>query len=298
MTALTSYFFLFWSLSLLWFHQDLGELLALSWNDNRYTHIALIPFITAALIYLKRKKVFRHIPRARWMGLPLLALGGTLWFVTRGWPGYLDHDFELGLAATAIIITWVAAFILFYGTRTARAALFPLSLLVLAIPIPTGIVQVVEVNLQMGSAETAAMLYRLLAVPVFREGTIFSLPGVTIQVARECSGIRSSTSLLITALVLSHLFLRSHWRRALCVGLSVPIAIFKNAVRIVILSCLGAYVSPDYLTGPLHHEGGPLFSILSLAILSSALWTLRRNEEGKAKICASPELVPPLLKGN
>ena len=42
-----------------------------------------------------------------------------------------------------------------------------------------------------------------------RHGTVFELPGIVLQVAQECSGIRSSWVLLITSLLASHLFLKN-----------------------------------------------------------------------------------------
>jgi exosortase len=117
---------------------------------------------------------------------------------------------------------------------------------------------------------------------VFREGLVFSLPELTIEVARECSGIRSSIALLVTALVLGYLYLRSNWRRACLIILVIPIAILKNAVRIATLSSLGSYVSIDYINGTLHHGGGPVFSLLSLSLLLGVLWSLRRRERRSA----------------
>ena len=269
MTARTTYFSLFLALSLLWFRQNVTALLDLAWTDDRYTHIVFVPLLSLGLIYLKRTRVLADPKYNFWMAAPLAALFATplLW-------GGSDP----AVAAAAVVLSWIAGFILFFGVRCAKAALFPLAVLLLAIPIPSPAVVLAEVALQRGSAEMTHVIFQLLGIPVFREGLVFALPGVTIEVARECSGIRSSISLLITALVLSHLFLRSNWSRVCCVILILPIAILKNAMRIATLSSLGSYVSQDYLNGPLHHSGGPVFSLLSLAMLLSVLWLLRRYE--------------------
>src|SRR2546427_8743002 len=42
--------------------------------------------------------------------------------------------------------------------------------------------------LQTGSAEVTDALFQLVGVPVFRTGFVFALPGVTIEIAQECSG--------------------------------------------------------------------------------------------------------------
>ncbi|HEY7617725.1 MAG TPA: exosortase/archaeosortase family protein, partial [Terriglobales bacterium] len=190
---------------------------------------------------------------------------------------------RLAAAAAAIVLAWAAGFVLFYGVRCARAALFPWAMLLLAIPLPPSLVEVAEIGLQRGSAEVTYQIFQLTGTPVFREGLIFSLPGFAIEVAQQCSGIRSAISLLITSLTLGHLFLRSGWSKAWCVLLTIPIAIVKNAVRIATLALLGMYVSQDYLHGSLHHRGGPVFSLLSLALLLASLWVLRKREDSVAR---------------
>jgi exosortase len=280
MTGRTCYFFLCGvTLSLLAFRNDLESLACLSWNDNRYTHIALIPALSLALIVFKRRSIFRNLQYSLGPGLQLGALAALLSGFAKARPEYLGQHGGLMAAAAAIFVAWTAGFVLFYGIRSARAALFPLALLLLAVPLPPPVVEVVETTLQRGSAEVTYEIFRLTATPVFREGLLFSLPGFTIEVAQECSGIRSGISLLITALTLSHLFLRSGWSMACCILLTVPIAILKNAVRIATLSLLGVYVSQDYLHGNLHHRGGPVFSILSLLLLLTVLWLLRKCED-------------------
>jgi len=132
--------------------------------------------------------------------------------------------------------------------------------------------------LQRGSAEVSYAFFRLVGVPVFRNGFLFSIPGLTIEVARECSGIRSSLSLLLTMLVAGHLFLKKGWNKFfLCLAV-VPVTIFKNGVRIVSLTLLGVYVDRRILESELHRNGGVLFFALALALLGGVLWLLRRRE--------------------
>lgn len=96
---------------------------------------------------------------------------------------------------------------------------------------------------------------------------LFSLPGLNIEVAEQCSGIRSTIALLISVAMASHLFFRSNWSKFCLIALTIPIAIFKNAVRITTLSWLSVYVSHDILNGPLHRMGGLPFTLVAIAIL-------------------------------
>jgi len=281
-------FLLYWALSLIVFRKALSSLVFLSWDDARYSHITLIPILCLGLIWFERRRIFPDAQFQLWAA-PLVALGVGLYSMTEAWPANFGPSSRLLLAASAIVLIWVGGFVLFYGPRCARVAAFPLSLSLLAIPLPPELVESAEVFLQRGSADATHILFLAFSTPVHREGLVFSLPGITIEVAKECSGIRAAIALLITALLLSYMFLRSNWRRACCVMLVVPIAIIKNAIRIALLSWLGVYVSRDFLTGDLHHHGGVVFSLISLALLLPAVWLLRRQEEGRF---AKPNLGP------
>ena len=83
----------------------------------------------------------------------------------------------------------------FTAFRRSGAAAFPLLFLFLMIPLPVVLVEKIVSVLQKGSSETCYALFRLLQVPVVRHGFVFSLPGVDIEVAEQCSGIHSALSL-------------------------------------------------------------------------------------------------------
>jgi exosortase len=262
------------SLALFW--KPLASLVSLSLNDYRYSHIVLIPIISICLIYWKRKTVFLG---ERWcpsVGVPLLAGGAALYLFGRS--SLIGQSYGLCLVAFAIVFVWVAAFVLCYGPRPARAALFPLLFLFLCAPVPSAWLNTIIVMLQRGSAEMTHVLFKVVGLPAFREGFTFSLPGITIEIAKECSSIRSGTALFITGLLAGYAFIRSPWRRVCLSALTIPIAMFTNAVRIVILSWLSVRVDPSFLFGNLHHEGGALFSLISVVALVIAIVVLSEDK--------------------
>jgi exosortase len=120
--------------------------------------------------------------------------------------------------------------------------------------------------------------FRIAGVPYHREGFVFILPGISIRVAEECSGIHSTLALLITTVLASYIFLKKSWKRVvLCIAV-VPIAIFKNGLRIATLSVLAIYVNPAFLYGNLHHRGGIVFFIIALLPMALLLNLLRRGD--------------------
>jgi len=104
------------------------------------------------------------------------------------------------------------------------------------------------------------------------------LPGIVIQVAQECSGIRSSWVLFITSVVASHLFLKSTWRRVALVAFVIPLGIVRNAFRILVIGLLCVHVGPHMADSAIHRQGGPFFFVLSLGPLYFFLWRLRHGE--------------------
>jgi exosortase len=161
----------------------------------------------------------------------------------------------------------------------ARAALFPLAFLLFMVPLPPILLAGVVGGLQRASAELSAAVFGLLGVPLYREGFVFALPGLTIEVAAECSGIRSFMALVVTSVLAVHLVLRRAWTRTTLLLLLAPLAVAKNAVRIVGLSLLAIHVDRGFVTGSaLHRYGGiPLF-ITALVVLAGLLALLVRAE--------------------
>ena len=147
------------------------------------------------------------------------------------------------------------------------------------VPLPAGLLHMIIVFLQRSSAEVTDIGFSLVGVPVIRDGFVFGLSNVAIHVAEGCSGIRSTLSLIITSIVAGHFFLRSVWGKLGIVAVVVPLAIIKNAVRIVVLSLLANYVDPSFVTNGILHDsiGLPLFG-LSVVILISLVWLLQRFE--------------------
>ena len=90
--------------------------------------------------------------------------------------------------------------------------------------------------------------------------------------------ILRAIALLITTLLAGHLFLRSGWGKAALMLAALPLLVVKNGIRIVTLSLLSIYVDPSFLTGRLHQEGGIVFFLLALVILSPVLLWLQKSE--------------------
>ena len=146
------------------------------------------------------------------------------------------------------------------------------------VPIPEILLNRVIMWLQAGSVEASYVAFQLVGVPVFRTGSVLSLPGVTIEVAEACSGIRSSLVMLGVSLWPDTSSSGRPGRKFSCFLATLPRLIAKNAVRIVTLTLLSVYVDPQFLAGSLHHQGGVVFFLLALVPLVPILLVLQGSE--------------------
>jgi exosortase len=264
------------SIPLYW--RALSETANLALNDDNYSHIAVVPLVSAWFLWIRREEF-----TARNSGLPNPAGGILLLLAACGYAGGWilraeGNGTHLAVWMFSLVCLWSGAFLLAFGACAARKAVFPLTFLLFMVPLPDATMQLIIRELQRASTALAYWIFQLFGVPVYREGFVLSLPKLTIEVARECSGIRSSVSLLLTTLVAAQIFLRSTTNRFVLAASAIPIAVFKNALRIVSLSLLSIYVDRGFITGRLHHKGGVVFFLIAMGVILAEMKLLQRFE--------------------
>jgi len=260
----------------------LRALVDYAWHNRTASHTVAIPFVALALVYGRRDSIFVSVGRAPAVGAAIIAAGLLLSFVR--WRAIQGQGLALSASVAAIVLLWIGGFVFTFGARAARAALFPLLFLFFTVPMPDVLVGEATRFLKAGSSQTVATLFRLTGTPFHQQGFVFSLPSVVIEIADECSGIRSSIALGLTTLLAGYQFLERPWSRIALVLAVIPVALIKNAIRIVTLSLLAMNVDPSFLTGELHHEGGIVFFLLALGLLVPFFAILRWSETRVAVI--------------
>ena len=259
-------------------YRVLSALVHYSIQDDSSSHTILIPFVSAVLLYLERRRIFSAAKASLGCGVGIMLAGAALYWVVGRSESAVAGSGQFSLAVFAVILMWWGGFVCCYGSMATREALFPLLFLFLTVPFPQALLDRVIYALQSGSTEIAYLVFQATGTPVLKHGFMLAVPGVTIEVAKECSSIRSSIALFITCLLAAHLYLRTSWKMALLVLVSLPLSILKNGVRIATLTLLSVYVTPDFLTGKLHRDGGFAFFAFALLLLWPVLWLLWRSE--------------------
>ncbi len=178
-------------ISLLLFAKPIYELFQLANHDETASHILLIPFITAWLLYTGRKQL--HLEGA-------FSPGPAVFFLV---PSLLMALFSLNCQACtpktrlsgyalSLILLLVAGFIFVLGAAAAKSARFALAFLLFSVPIPDLFLGKIIYGLQAGSAAIAEFFFNLSGAPVLRQGFVFQskwrpriAPGLCFSLARN-----------------------------------------------------------------------------------------------------------------
>jgi exosortase C (VPDSG-CTERM-specific) len=276
-------FFIATAILALCFGKPLLDLLRLAAESELYSYIPLIPLVSLYLVWLKKNNLPRHFQPAKKMAAFFFAAGLATTFVY--WTGFraanLPVENSLAFNIFALLLFFSGVCFLFLGKEMVRAIAFPLCLLIFIIPLPDFLQRDIETFLQIGSAAVANVFFTLSGMPVFQDGLRFQLPGFSLQVAPECSGIHSSLVLLILSLLAGQLFLRRPWTRAALALAVIPLALLRNGFRIFVIGQLCVRVGPQMIDSPIHRHGGPLFFLLSLIPFFALLIFLRKSERTK-----------------
>lgn len=279
----------------------LGKLSRDWWADENYSHGLLIPFVIGYILWAEREKLRQgpYKPSMIWGGAAILLALFALWAGVAG--------AELFMQRTSLVLMLAGVVVYFWGGHLLRLVWVPLSLLLLAIPIPVIVLNKIAFPLQLFASSCAVSSMRLFDIPVLQQGNIIELMPLNsvetkkLEVVEACSGIRSLMTLITLAVVFAYftypratsgtgksgdvtretgLFnsLKSwgFWRSTLIVMSAVPIAILTNAVRVSGTGILARYYGVKVADGFFHSFSGWVVYIVAFLLLFVFGWGLDR----------------------
>jgi exosortase C (VPDSG-CTERM-specific) len=263
------------------FGKPLYHLIQFAMSSQFYSHLPMVPFISAYFVWMNKHEIpAGGSPRRAWAIVPAI-IGGLLlaafWMLSSAHAKLSIAD-ALALQISSFLMFFGAATLFCLPTSVLRPLSFPLGMLAFMIPFPDAMTNALETFFQHTSAYAAAAMFTVTGTDMILDDLVIKLPGITLQVAPECSGIRSSLVLFITSFIAGKMFLKSTTHRALLSVFVIPLAILRNGFRIFTIGMLCVHVSPDMIHSPIHHKGGPIFFALSLVPFFAVLWYLRRRE--------------------
>lgn len=273
------------------FGQSLFALINFAAGSDLYSYIILVPFVSGYLLWVQRHQFARNYVTDFGFAIGSLVAAVALLIFSYTWrlePKALIEPERLAVLTLSFLCCVSAGGFFFFGRDWMRSAAFPLAYLIFMVPMPDSMRDALELASKSASAEVANVLFHLSGTPFLRQGAIFQLPNITIEVAQECSGIRSSLVLVMTSILAANLFLKTSWRRIVLVAFVIPLGILRNGFRILVIGLLCANIGPQMIHSPIHTRGGPLFFALSLIPFLLLLFWLHRSEaRNRAKEASS-----------
>ena len=249
----------------------LASFLALYWRvitrlvhdwgtDDNYSHGFFIVPLAAIFAWERRNTLARLQLRPSWTGLPIVV--ASVGVLLAGLLGA-----ELFLSRISVIGVLIGAVVFLLGWRHLRVLAFPVLFLLLMVPIPAIVFNLIAFPLQMLASRAAATALSVLDIPVLREGNVIVLANTSLEVAEACSGIRSLVSLLTLGIVYGYFIDRRTWVRVALAVATVPVAILTNGLRVAGTGVAAHYYGAAAAEGFLHTSSGLVLFVAAFALL-------------------------------
>lgn len=265
------------------------------WTDENYSHGLLVPFVIALIVWREWNTLANFFSRP-WIVPGVAAIVIAILMLTAGTLGA-----ELFTQRISLVIMLAGIVIFFFGARVLSLLAVPLTLLLLAIPIPQIIFNRIAFPLQIWASKMAVWGIRVFDVPTLRKGNVIDiLPSgatqtISLEVVEACSGIRSLMTLVTLALILVYFtrrddsggfanMSRRDLIRAIVLMISaVPIAVFTNAARVTATGVLTYYYGKQATEGVWHDASGWLVFVVALALLIGVNFLLKKFQRKDAE---------------
>ena len=154
------------------------------------------------------------------------------------------------------------------GLDAMRRLWFPFLYLVFMFPLPESLVWAATGPLKIWISQAAIGVLHAVGYPIGGAGVTIQVGQFQLLVAAACSGMNSIVAL--TAISLLYVYLRheANWRYAILLVLMIlPIAIFANFVRVIILILLTYHGGEAVAQGFLHNFAGLTMFAVALAAI-------------------------------
>jgi exosortase len=222
-----------------------------SWSTEQGSHS---PLVLASGLWLLLKlrnetKALHRRPTTGWAAALIIPMATALIFFRTAAVIELEVYALYGLC--------IAVLFAFIGWRGLKALWFPLLYLGFAVPLPDSLVAAITNPLKLWISETAVNLLYFAGYPIASSGVTIQIGQYQLLVAAACAGLNSLITLSALTLFYVYISHRAEWRYMLALTLAaVPIAIFSNLARVLILVLLTHYAGEAAAQGFLHYFAG------------------------------------------
>ncbi len=229
------------------------------WTTEQGVHGPIVLATGAWLIY----RAWPEVLAVRSTGNALLSLAVAV-------PAFVFYVFGrafdfLSVEIAAVGIILVSAFYALYGAKAAKRLWFPIIYLFFLIPPPGWAIDMATASLKTFVSYASMILLDVAGYPITRIGVTLYVAQYQLLVEDACSGMNSIVSLSSVSLFYIYLMHAASWRYALFLMCWIlPIAIFANILRVIILVLLTYHMGNEAAQGFLHNTAGMVMFVTAL----------------------------------
>jgi exosortase A len=261
-------------------------------RSDTFAHGFLIFPFSAYLIWTQRSRLSSLRLQPNPLALVALVVIGFCWLLAiLASVQVFEQVFLVAMIPAAV---WAIL-----GNRMVGALSFPLAYLLLAVPFGEALIP----PLIDFTADFTVAALQLTGIPVYREGSFFTIPSGNWSVVEACSGLRYLIASFTLGTLYAYLTYRSLKRRLAFIALSVIVPIIANGVRAYLIVMTGHLSDMSLAVGIDHLIYGWIFFGLVMLLLFWAGSFWREDGEDKPKhaeaiagsqreSCFSPASVP------
>ncbi len=259
------------------------------WDSPMYSYAYMVPPIALFLLWSRRQELQEHPSRpARLTGGVVLA--SALIVLTLGQVAALQVVQQL-----SFLIALVGLVLFLFGWAHLRICAPALGYLLFMVPLWDAFTEPLHWPFQNYSATLGVALLHGIGIPAYREATVIALPNMTIEVARQCSGVNYLVAVLALAVPLSFIRLRGWWRPLVLIAASTVIAALANGLRVALISALAHWEFTSALHGPMHVLHGLFVAAVGYVVLFVGLHFLETRQE-TTPVVPTPAATTPMVQ--
>lgn len=238
------------------FHETAWSIVSIWLRSDTFAHGFLIIPISLWLVWEKRVPLRRMNPQPAVWPLVLMIPIGFLWLLADLVDVLVVQQFAfVGLLILAI---WSVL-----GTPVTRFLAFPIGFLLLGVPVGEGLIY----PMMNFTADFTVGMIRMTGIPVYRDGTFFSIPSGDWSVVEACSGVRYLIAAVTLGVLYAYLTYTKIWKRLIFVGASILVPIIANGIRAYLIVMIAHMSDMKFAVGVDHLIYGWVFFGIVVTIM-------------------------------
>ena len=231
-------------------------------KDSYYSHGFLIPILVGIMVWLNLPRIALAKKQTSGLGIAVLIIGLIVYMF-----GRIASIQVIGIAAFFILLFGLV--LAFFGKKVTGYLILPILFLVTMIPLPGWWLDGATAQLQLISTSIAAKALILFGAPITQQGNVINSMDLPepLFIAAPCSGLKLLITLITSSLFIAYIVEGPRFKKAILIALAVPLSMFINAIRILMIAYVGIWTFSADAMHSFHDYSGYIGLVICSGLL-------------------------------